>query len=116
MCHASSVGMFSSDADKEYVQYVVPQEHGNHTASKMLAIGNMKIESENAFDFNVSNYSSRMLTKATHTDELNSDGKTYVRIDYKNSGLGSNSCGPALAEEFQLLEKEINFKFTISKR
>ena len=56
-----------------------------------------------------------MLTKATHTDELQKTDKTYVRIDYKNSGLGSNSCGPGLPEKFQLNEKEINFKFTISK-
>lgn len=115
MCHASSVGLYESDADKEYVNYVMPQEHGNHTASKMLSIGNMKFECENTFDFNVSNFNSEMLTKATHTDELQKTDKTYVRIDYKNSGLGSNSCGPGLPEKFQLNEKEINFKFTISK-
>ncbi len=115
MHHASSVGFYESDADKEYVNYVMPQEHGNHTASKMLSIGNMKFQSEDTFDFNVSNYSSDMLTKANHTDELQKTDKTYVRIDYKNSGIGSNSCGPNLPEEFQLNEKEINFKFTISK-
>ncbi len=116
MCHASSIGLYESDADKEYVNYVMPQEHGNHTASKMLTIGNMKFESENNFDFNVSNYNSKMLTKANHTDELKLTDKTYVRIDYKSSGLGSNSCGPALPEQFRLNDKEIYFNFTISKK
>ena len=115
MCHASSVGLYSSDADKEYVNYVMPQEHGNHTMTKMLSIGNMKFTSDTTFDFNVSDYSSEMLTKAMHTDELEKDGKTHVRIDYKNSGIGSNSCGPSLPEQFQLKEKEISFKFKIER-
>ncbi len=113
MCHASTVGMYDSDADKEYVNYVMPQEHGNHTSSKMLGIGNMKVTSDKGFDFNVSNYNSEMLTSAAHTDELKLTGKTYVRIDYKDSGLGSNSCGPALSEEFRLSEKDIKFDFSI---
>lgn len=115
MCHASSVGLYNSNADKEYVNYVMPQEHGNHTMAKMLSIGNMKFTSDTTFDFNVSDYSSEMLTKAMHTDELEKDGKTHVRIDYKNSGLGSNSCGPSLPEQFQLNEKEISFKFKIER-
>ncbi len=114
MHHASSVGIYNSNADKEYVNYVMPQEHGNHTFAKMLTIGKLKIESDSTFDFNVSNYSSEMLTKASHTNELMKTDKTYVRIDYKNSGVGSNSCGPSLPEEYQLNEKEINFKFSVS--
>lgn len=116
MCHASSVGLYDSNADKEYVNYVMPQEHGNHTLSKMLSIGDMVFESDNTFDFNISNYSSKMLTKANHTDELKTDGKTYIRIDYKNSGIGSNSCGPELLQQFKLDEKEINFKFTMNRK
>ncbi len=60
-----------------------------------------------------SKYSSKALFRATHTDELVSDGKTHLRIDYKNSGLGSNSCGPELGEKYRLSEKSIKFGFTI---
>ena len=48
-----------------------------------------------------------------HTDELVSDGTVNVRIDYKNSGVGSNSCGPELKKEYRLAEKKIEFEFTI---
>ena len=112
MCHAGYLGMFESNADSEYVNYIRPQEHGNHTNAKMLTIGKMCFESE-SFDCNVSCYSTDALTKAEHANELVKDGKTHLRIDYKVSGLGSNSCGPQLAEKYRLNEKKVNFNLTI---
>ena len=112
MCHAGSIGLYKSSADKEYVNYIRPQEHGNHTNSKMLKIDNLCIESD-SFEFNVSSYDSKVLSAANHIDELYKDNKTHVRIDYKVSGLGSNSCGPLLNDIHQLKEKTINFAFSI---
>ena len=99
MKHAGSIGMYESNADCEYVNYIRPQEHGNHTDTKLLTVGKMCFEAEN-FDCNVSSYSTDSLDKAEHIDELKKDGKTHIRIDYKVSGLGSNSCGPALAPKY----------------
>jgi len=53
------------------------------------------------------------LYKAEHTDELVKDGKTHLRIDYKVSGIGSNSCGPQLEKAYRLAEKEIAFGFCV---
>ncbi len=114
MHHGSFMGLYKSDVDSEYVKYVNPQEHGNHFGAKMLKIGKMCFTSENDFEFNVSKYSTNALYKAKHTDELKTDGKTHLRVDYKVSGVGSAACGPALAEKYQLNEKEIAFKFSIS--
>jgi beta-galactosidase len=61
----------------------------------------------------VSRYSTAALMQAEHTDELLADGNTHLRIDYKVSGLGSNSCGPDLEKPYRLDEKEIDFRFTI---
>ena len=112
MKHAGEIGLYESCAEREYVNYIRPQEHGNHTDAKMLKIGDMCIESDN-FEFKVSKYSTKALAAAQHTDELVTDGKTHLRIDYKVSGVGSNSCGPQLEEEYRLSEKKINFTFTI---
>lgn len=114
LCHASVLGLFDSNTDREYVKYVRPQEHGNHIKTQMLKIGKLKFESKTGFEFNVSNYSTDALYKANHTDELVSDGSVHLRIDYKVSGIGSGSCGPQLDEIYRLSEKEINFSFTIS--
>ncbi len=113
LCHASSVGMYESCAENEYVNYVRPQEHGNHNKTKMLKIGNLKFETADEFEFNVSKYSTAMLYKSEHTDELKTDGKVHLRIDYKVSGIGSNSCGPSLDPKYQVNDKIINFSFSL---
>lgn len=116
MRHGSTVGMYESSAEKEYVPYVRPQEHGNHVDVKLLEIGKMRIESDDAFECNVSAYSVNTLDRAEHTDELVFDGRTHLRIDYKVSGIGSNSCGPELMKKYRFEEKQIAFGFIISPK
>ena len=111
LCHAGYIGLHHSTAAEEYVPYVRPQEHGNHTAVKALQIGHMVFEGD--FEANVSCYSTEALLKAEHTDELQTDGRVHLRIDYKVSGIGSNSCGPSLEPKYRLDEKQIRFRFRI---
>lgn len=73
----------------------------------------MKFETKTEFEFNVSNYSIDALYMAEHTDELVKDGKTHLRVDYKVSGIGSNSCGPDLNPKYQMNDKIINFNFSM---
>ena len=111
--NGSKISLYESDTEREYVPYVRPQEHGNHYGTKMLKIGNMVFESEKGFEFSVSDYSTESLYKAEHTDELVRDGLVHLRVDYKVSGIGSNSCGPVLDEKYRLKEKEFEFSFSI---
>jgi beta-galactosidase len=80
---------------------------------KELTIGKLTFRGREEFECAVSRYTALDLYRAKHTDELHSDGKVHIRIDYKMSGLGSNSCGPLVAEEHRLSEKEIHFAFDI---
>ena len=115
MCHHSIISMFESDADSEYVNYVHPQEHGNHTRTKLLEMKNgLTFHTNDKFEFNVSHYDSYNLTDAKHPHELVKNDTTNIRIDYKVSGVGSNACGPDLAEEYRLDEKVIHFNFFIN--
>ena len=111
--HWATIGMYKSNADEEYVNYVRPQEHGNHTDTKLLKIGKLEFSTQSSFEFNVSKYSGEAIDDAEHTDELKADGKIHLRIDYKNSGIGSGSCGPLTQEKYQLNEKEIDFEFSV---
>ena len=74
----------------------------------------LAFESDKGFEFAVSHLDSLMLMRAMHTDEIVPAGKTIVRIDYKGSGIGSNSCGPALDEKYRLSEKNIAYGFTLT--
>lgn len=113
MCHGSMMGLYHSMSEAEYVNYVRPQEHGNHGNVKWLKIGKLVIMSKQGMNIQVSDYSTQNLYRAEHTDELTKDGKVHLRLDYKVSGIGSNSCGPELLECYRLDEKEIDFEFCI---
>ena len=114
MKYHAKVGFYESDADSEYVNYIVPQEHGNHYAVRYLKLDNgLTFVSDKAFEINVSQYSAEELFRAQHEAELRKDGKAHVRVDYKDSGIGSGSCGPELMEQYQLKEEDIHFEFIL---
>lgn len=108
-----TTGFFESTAEEQYWPYIMPQEHGNHAGCKWLEVGGLRFGADGEFEINVSRFSAQALTKAAHIDELKGDGLLHVRVDYKDSGLGSHSCGPELLEKYRLCEKEIDFGFTI---
>jgi len=39
--------------------------------------------------------------------------ETIVRIDYKVGGIGSGSCGPYAIDKYKLLDKKIQYAFSI---
>ena len=41
-------------------------------------------------------------------------GHVVFNIDYKMSGLGSNSCRPELQKEYQLNEEEFSYEFILN--
>lgn len=115
MTHHGCVKWFDSTADNEYVNYVRPQEHGNHTDCRILEMNNTIVfTADDTMEISVLHHSIEQLSRARHTDELSPGDGTYVRVDYKVSGIGSNSCGPYLDEKYQLNDKNISFGFTVS--
>ena len=109
------VGMYEGCADGEYVPYLVPQEHGNHTGARLLEMGGgLCFFSDGEFEFSVSSYTAEALTAATHTNELHKNGKTNIRIDYKVAGIGSASCGPAIPEKYAFNDRKIHFEFYLN--
>lgn len=114
MCRHTKIGKYESSAENEYVNYIMPQEHGNHTKTKLLKMGcGLEFVGDSEFEFNVSEYTSEVLTAAMHIDEIIKNNKTNVRIDYKVSGIGSNSCGPQLLEKYRLGKGDFVFSFFI---
>ncbi len=115
MHYASKMGMYESSALGEYVDYIRPQEHGNHYNTKLLEIGGVRFYTKDSFEICVSKYDAYELERKAHNFELVSDGYTNVRIDYKVSGIGSNSCGPELLPQYRMDDEKVSFKFSISK-
>jgi len=116
MHHGSKMGMYESSAEKEYVDYVKPQEHGNHYNTKYLSLGNFEFVSRHGFEFNLSEYSKEELTQKGHNYELVKSVNNHFRIDYRNSGIGSHSCSHPLANQYKVNDKNIHFEFSIIKK
>ena len=115
---SSRMGLFKGKVSDNIEHYVYPQENNSHyntlsASVKSIAGHGLAFENEESFSFRASHYNAEQLTKATHDYELIPSELTYVNIDYKLSGIGSNSCGPELAEEYRLNEKNFNFSFKI---
>ena len=112
LCHHVHQEYFNSTPGKEYVNYVYPQEHGNHCNVCLAEFDKrFRIVGRDSFNLNVSKYSVDQIWKAKHTDEFGKQYATHVRVDYKVSGIGSGSCGPWLHEEYRFNDKKINFGF-----
>ncbi len=115
MHNASMMGLYESSAEREYVDYVKPQEHGNHYNTKLLSLGGYRFLTDKSFEFNISKYTTEELSRKAHNFELVKSDGANVRIDYKVSGIGSNSCGPELKYKYRLDDKKISFAFSIVK-
>ncbi len=111
------VGLYESDAQKEYVPYIRPQEYGNHTKTKELNLNSgLTFLANSVMDFQVSHYTPGHICATRHAKELVEDDATYIRIDYKNAGIGSASCGPQLDMKYKITENEFDFGFKIEKK
>lgn len=65
------------------------------------------------FSMNASPYTAEELTNAAHNYELPESNKAVLCIDYRQNGIGSNSCGPELDEKYRFDEDEWVFGFTM---
>lgn len=112
---ASRFGKFTAKVEDMYVDYINPQEHGSHFGVQSLTLasqglGQLTVTSGTPFSFNASRYTQEELQEKAHNFELEKSDTTVLCLDYKISGVGSNACGPALMEKYQLKEAEIDFK------
>ncbi len=117
---ASRMGEFASTVHESYEPYVFPQENSSHYNTKWAVVSSVAghglqfTKTEKAFHFGASHYSAEQLTNTAHHYELTPEAETTVNIDYRQSGIGSNSCGPALAERWRLNEEEFTFEVKIT--
>lgn len=116
---ASRVGLFKTTVTDNFEHYIFPQENSSHddtvwsTVSSLSGHGLHLSAGGKHFTVNASHYSAKQLTETGHDHELVPSDKTFVNIDYRQSGIGSNSCGPGLDGIWQLREKEFTFSLRI---
>ncbi|MFD0714411.1 glycoside hydrolase family 2 TIM barrel-domain containing protein [Paenibacillus sp. GCM10027626] len=117
--HSVRKGRYQLTVDEMFEDYIMPQENGSRFDTERAVVSNalgmgLAFEADEHFSFNAAHYAPEDLTQASHSYELVKRKETIVHLDYKMSGVGSNSCGPELLEPYRLSEKEFEFGLTIN--
>ncbi|MBR5364880.1 MAG: DUF4981 domain-containing protein [Clostridia bacterium] len=115
---ASRLDEFRSTVTENYEPYVFPQENSSHWGCRWADVHTVAghgflFTSGEPFSFNASHFSPEQLTEKRHHYELEREPETTVILDCRQSGIGSNSCGPQLAEEYRFQETEFTCSVTI---
>ena len=115
---ASYVGTFTDSAANMHKDYIKPQENGSHYDCSYVSVVDgyakgLLAHSPNKFSFNASHYTQEELGTKAHNYELEESPYTVLCLDYMNSGIGSNSCGPELLEAYRLKDTQFTFEFTL---
>ncbi|MBE0600513.1 MAG: hypothetical protein IH607_01905, partial [Firmicutes bacterium] len=97
---------------------IKPQENGSHYACDFVKVSHAQgtglcVQSPAPFSMSLSPYTQEELAGAKHNFELRESGYTVLCADYKQSGLGSNSCGPELLSPYRLDETDFPFSLRI---
>ena len=118
--HGCYMGLFETNAEELFEDYVRPQENGSHYNVQYLnvgkALGLEVIPGDEQFSFNVSNYTQESLETTAHNYDLIPDRSTVICLDYRQIGIGSHSCGTPLLDAYRINEENFNFSITMLPR
>lgn len=114
---AASHGLYRADVGDLHENYIRPQENGSHYDCEYVELNNRRYgivaSAEKAFSFNASYYTQEELEKKTHNYELIESDSVVFCVDYALNGIGSNSCGPVVLEQYRFDDVLFRFQFTL---
>ncbi|NMN00772.1 beta-galactosidase Bbg1 [Bifidobacterium sp. DSM 109958] len=115
-------GVFEATPATLFEPYVRPQENGNHHDCDWARLAGDGVtltaytgrDDGRGFDFQALPYTAEEMTAKGHNHELEPCADaTVVCIDHMQSGVGSNSCGPALIERYRLDDAAFTFRVAL---
>lgn len=117
--NAAKFGRYRSTVDEQYTCCIRPQESGSHYGCDRLTVcgggDSLNVTADRAFSFSCLGYTQEELTEKKHDWELVRYPASVLCVDYKMTGVGSQSCGPEILEEYKLSEKTIDFTVALTK-
>ncbi|MFO7898412.1 MAG: glycoside hydrolase family 2 TIM barrel-domain containing protein [Planctomycetota bacterium] len=114
---AQRVGRYRRPVDELCTPYVFPQEQGNRTDVRWVALAGgaagLFACGMPALDFSALPYRTEDLERARHTCELVRRDEVTLHLDHRHHGLGSGSCGPETLPRYRLEAEEFRFAFRL---
>lgn len=116
----SLVARYETTVTDEYVDYVMPQEHGHHTDVRWLELSagkkapSLRIAAAPLFEFNATHFTAEDLYAAKHTTDLEPRAETIVYLDAVHRGLGTQSCGPDTLDRYKINARRYAFTYVLT--
>ena len=114
---AAMIDLYESTVTDQYVPYILPQEHGNHTDCRWLSLQNgkagLRVAALGLLEFTASHFSAHDLYAATHTYELTPRPEIILSLDLHQRGLGTASCGPDTLPQYRIGAGKYRFAFSL---
>ncbi|MCU0792564.1 MAG: DUF4981 domain-containing protein [Opitutaceae bacterium] len=117
---AADLGLYEGSVAAEYVDYVMPQEHGHHTDTRWIELATegrepalLAVEADGVLEFNASHFTAEDLFAARHTTDLKARVETILYLDKAHRGLGTASCGPDALERYRIAAGRHAWTFTL---
>lgn len=115
------VSLFDTTVTDNFEHYIKPQENGSHIDTRFAFVTNAhghglefcRFDKNDTFYFNAMHYTKEDLTNTTHDHLLKARDESFVYIDFKMHGIGSNSCGPEPFEKYRFVEKDFSCSLII---
>lgn len=111
---SEQLGRWRSRVTEQYVPYVLPQEHGNHTDTRWFLLADGPIDEGGCglvvsstdrldpFGFSARRHHDADLYAARTTAELQMSPTIEVHVDVTSRGLGTATCGPDTLPPYQV--------------
>jgi beta-galactosidase len=122
---AAVFGLHASTVARQYVPYIVPQEHGLKTDTRWLTLSTpgrglqaslrfTAASTDKPLLFSASHFTPHDLTDATHTHELQPRSTVTLCLDAEHRGLGTASCGPDTLDLYKIQPGQHRLNYTIT--
>lgn len=112
---AQRVGFFKAHIDELYTPYVMPQENGNRSGIRRAAFYDLNMTGfavkglDTLFNFSMHRFTPEAIEKAKHPYEIEQLENICLNLDWKQSGIGSSSCGEPLNELYRIPVEKFTF-------
>lgn len=115
---ATIVDRFESTVTDQYIPYILPQEHGNHTDVRWVSLQEkdqpgLLVRAQGPLEFSASHYTAADLFASTHTYDLKPRPEVILNLDFRQRGLGTASCGPDTLERYQIKPGRYQWSYTL---
>ncbi len=116
---ASRFGIYRSSVEEMHTPYIYPQENGNRTDTKWVSVTNLRelgilASCKDFMNFSIHDYTKEDLEEAKHDYELKKKDFIVLNLDYKQNGLGSNSCGQDQLPPYKLNPEDFKFQLSLT--